>query len=51
MLKPAAPSPYNSHTSASGLTSLAPSAKPAPTPKVPNTPGSSQLYGAGGRTV
>ena len=42
---PAAPSPYKTQTSEFGLVSLALIAKPAPTPRVPKTPGSNQLYG------
>mmetsp|Transcript_28858 Transcript_28858/g.50782 ORF Transcript_28858/g.50782 Transcript_28858/m.50782 type:complete len:222 (+) Transcript_28858:78-743(+) len=45
---PALPSPHTSHTCASGCTSFAPSANPAPTPRVPYAPGSSQLSGPRG---
>ena len=36
--KEVVPSPNSTHTSASGFASLAPSAKPPPTPSVPNAP-------------
>ena len=39
------PSPHKSHTSRPGRATAAPSAKPPPTPRVPNTPGSSQDSG------
>ena len=42
------PSPHTIHTSASGRTNFAPSAKPPPTPNVPNAPGSNQRNGPRG---
>ena len=42
-------SPHTTQTSALGLHSLAPSANPPPTPRVPKAPGSSQHSGPRGR--
>lgn len=47
-LYPREPSPYIIHTSLSGRHNFAPSAKPPPTPRVPNAPGSSHLSGPRG---
>ena len=51
MLYPQEPSPHTIQTSELGLTSLAPKAKPPPTPKVPYAPGSNHDPAERGRKI